>query len=376
MLLERLQASDFRNLRSVSIRPSPHATVVVGSNGQGKTSLLEAVYFLCTLRPLRASRLSELVRFGTEQAVVTGRFELGGAEREISVQIAAGLRQSFVDGKRAARLEDYFGGVSVVAFTPDDLEVVKGGPEVRRAFLDRAVFNRFPAYLREHRAYQRALKSRNRLLKERAPSSYVEAYDEALARTGARVLIRRRALLDELGPRAVAAVRAISQLPDVAVGYTALHLGTHHPQTEDDLEGALRHALGERLGRDRERGFTSVGPHADDLQLTLGGRSARAYASQGQGRALVLGWKIAEIENVRAALGRPPLLLLDDVSSELDPERNAFLMHTVAESRAQVLLTTTDASLVARASGPDSLWLRVDSGAVTEDDHLRPARTA
>ena len=263
----------------------------------------------------------------------------------------------------------------MVAFIPDDLAVVKGGPEIRRAFLDRTVFNRFPAYLREHRAYQRALKSRNRLLKEHAAASYVEAYDEAVARTGARVLVRRRALLDELAPRAVSAVRAISQLPDVGVGYTALHLGAHHPQTEEGLEAALRHALTERLGRDRERGFTSVGPHADDLQMTLGGRSARAYASQGQGRALVLGWKIAEIENVRAAFGRPPLLLLDDVSSELDPERNAFLMHTVAESRAQVLLTTTDASLVARAAGPDTLWLRVDAGTVTEDARLRPART-
>jgi len=376
VLLERLQVADFRNLEAVSLRPSPHATVVVGANGQGKTSLLEAVYFLATLRPLRANRLSELVRFGTERSSVTGRFTLGGAEREISVQVSAGLRQAFVDGKKAAKLEDYFGGVSVVAFTPDDLAVVKGGPDLRRAFLDRAVFNRFPAYLREHRAYQRALKSRNRLLKEHAPASYVEAYDEAVARTGARVLVRRHALLDELAPKAVAAVRAISQLPDVGVGYAALHLGAQHPRTEEaDLEHVLRNALTERLGRDRERGFTSVGPHADDLQLTLGGRSARAYASQGQGRALVLGWKIAEIENVRSAFGRPPLLLLDDVSSELDPDRNAFLMHTVAESHAQVLLTTTDAMLVARAAGPDTLWLRVDAGTVTEDARLRPART-
>src|SRR5262249_56053985 len=103
------------------------------------------------------------------------------------------------------------------------------------------------------------------------------------------------------------------------VGYTALHLGTHHAQTEEGLEEALRHALVERLGRDRERGFTSVGPHADDLQLTLGGRSARAYASQGQGRALVLGWKIAEIENVRPPLRRPPPPLLDPLPRDLHP---------------------------------------------------------
>jgi DNA replication and repair protein RecF len=376
VLLEALQAVDFRNLQAASIQPSPHATVVVGSNGQGKTNLLEAVYFLCTLRPLRAGRLSELVRFGASRAEVRGRFTLAGAERTISVTVESGLRQAFVDGKKTAKLEDYFGGVSVVAFTPDDLAVVKAGPELRRAFLDRAVFNRFPAYLREHRAYQRALKSRNRLLKEGAPGDYVAAYDEAVAHTGARVVVRRRALLGELAPRAVAAIQAISRLPEVEVGYTAVHLGTHHAQTEESLEAAIREALVARLPRDRERGFTSVGPHADDLSLTLGGRSARAYASQGQSRAVVLGWKIAEIENVRAAFGRPPLLLLDDVSSELDPERNAFLMHTLAVSGAQVLLTTTDPALVSRAAGPDTLWLRVEAGVLTEDGRLRPARSA
>jgi DNA replication and repair protein RecF len=376
VLLDSLQATDFRNLREVFLRPSAHATVVVGSNGQGKTNLLEAIYFLCTLRPLRANRLSELVLFGAERARVRATLTLGGARREIAVEIASGVRQAFVDGKKAARLEDYFGGVSVVAFTPDDLAVVKGPPELRRAFLDRAVFNRFPAYLREHRAYQRALKSRNRLLKEGAPGEYVSAYDEALARTGARVLVQRQALLAEMAPRAVTAVRAISRLPEVEIGYTALHLGSQAGKSEEELETALREALVERLARDRERAFTSVGPHADDLALTLGGRSARAYASQGEGRALVLGWKMAEIDNVRSAFGRPPILLLDDVSSELDPERNAFLMHALAASEAQALLTTTDPALVARAAGPDTRWLRVEAGRLWEDVGLRPARMA
>ena len=377
MLLERLQIADFRNLQAVTLRPSPHATVVVGANGQGKTSLLEALYFLCTLRALRANRLSELVRFGTAETSVTGRFTLGGAEREISVQISAGIRQAFVDGKKAAKLEDYFGGVSVVAFTPDDLAVVKGGPEVRRAFLDRAVFNRFPAYLREHRAYQRALKSRNRLLKEHAASSYVEAWDEAVARTGARVLIRRRALLDELGPRVVSAVRAISQLPDVGVGYTALHLGAHHPQTEEGLEEALRLALGERLDRDsRARlhlgGSARGRPPADARRPQ---RPGVRFAGAGEGA----GARVEDRRDSRTCAPRS-----DDLRSccsttsraSSNPERNAFLMHTVAESRAQVLLTTTDASLVARAAGPDTLWLLVDAGTVTEDARLRPGRTA
>jgi DNA replication and repair protein RecF len=132
--------------------------------------------------------------------------------------------------------------------------------------------------------------------------------------------------------------------------------------TEAELASALATQLDSRLPRDAERGFTSVGPHADDLEISLGSHSARQYASQGQARALVLAWKVAEIENLHATNGFLPLLLLDDVSSELDPERNAFLMNYLAESGAQTFLTTTDAGLVQRAAGADTVWYTVRQG--------------
>jgi DNA replication and repair protein RecF len=371
-----LQVQDFRNLGQVSLVPSPHATIAVGQNGQGKTNLLEGLYFLATLKPLRAGRLSELVRWGASSARVTGRFLLKGAEREISVEVAGGVRQAFVDGKKASSLEDYFGGVSVVAFTPDDLEVVKGGPDARRAFLDRAVFNRFPAFLRESREYGRALKNRNRLLKAGpVEPAYLEAYDETLAKTGARVYARRRALMAELAPRAQATFASIGRTPEpAAYGYHPAHLGNVDFTVADEaaLAVALREALAARYRRDSERRFTSVGPHVDDVTVTLGGRSARAYASQGQQRALVLGWKIAEIENLETAMGFLPLLMLDDVSSELDPERNAYLMNYLSASGAQVFLTTTDASLVRGAAAEDTLWLSVRGGAVASPAPAEP----
>ncbi len=368
MRLLRLELESFRNLAKVSLEPSVGTTVAVGDNGQGKTNLLEALYFLCTLKPLRATRLSELVRFGDPRAVVTGRFLLGGAERDISVVVEDGVRQARVDGKKAASLEDYFGGVAVVAFTPDDLEVVKGSPESRRLFLDRAVFNRFPAFLGESRSYGRALKGRNRLLREHAPAELREAFDATLARHGARLWLRRRALMEELGPRAVASFEAIGRAEGRA-SYTYRPRGL--PESFDfaaadelALAEVLQAALEARVQTDLERGFTSVGPHADDLKIQLGGRSARAYASQGQQRALVLAWKVAEIGNLEAHGNVTPLLLLDDVSSELDPERNAYLMNYVAESGAQTFLTTTDGSLVSAAAGADTLWLRVRAGNV------------
>jgi DNA replication and repair protein RecF len=311
-----------------------------------------------------------LVRFGEARAEVKGKFLLKGATREISVVIEAGTRQAFVDGKKAQSLEDYFGGVSTVAFTPDDLDVVKGGPEGRRAFLDRAVFNRFPAYLKENRSYAKALKSRNRLLKDRVDAGYLQAYDEALCKAGARLWIRRRALMDELAPRATEAFAAIGRTKDPAsfrYEAHALKLPESTPfATADEglLAARMLERLTERLGRDLDRGFTSIGPHADDLELALGEHAARAFASQGQQRAFILAWKIAEIENLKETTGFLPLLLLDDVSSELDPERNAYLMDYLSKSGAQVVLTTTEGSLVRRAAGADTLWLTVSGGEV------------
>lgn len=367
MRLLSLSISDFRNLEVLEIAPSPRATIAVGQNGQGKTNLLEAIYFLATLKPLRADRLAHLVRFGASRAKVTGRFLLNGAEREISVQVSDGIRQALVDGKKAQSLEDYFGGVSVVAFTPDDLQIVKGGPEGRRWFLDRAVFNRFPVFLKESRLYARALKSRNRLLKEGADLSYLEAYDETLAQSGARIWTRRMALLEELAPRATAAFDQIARGGlSARYQYSPSHIALDRSTAEADMAPLLRERLRARTIRDAERGFTSVGPHADDLDVSLGERDARSYASQGQQRALVLAWKIAEIENLQRTTGALPMLLLDDVSSELDPERNAYLMAYVSQSGAQVFLTTTSSSLVARASGPDALWCEMNEGALSQ----------
>jgi DNA replication and repair protein RecF len=359
---------NFRNLVDVVLRPSAQATVAVGENGQGKTNLLEGLYFLTTLKALRAGKLSELIRFGCDSAWVEGTFVLQGAQRTISVEVLPKQRLAAVDGKRTSALESYFGGVSVVAFTPDDLHVIKGGPEGRRNFFDRATFNRFPAFLNESRDYAKALKSRNRLLKDRAAPSHISVWDAAVAKLGARLLTRRRALLAELAPRAVTAFERIGRLAVPA-------RFSYHPDdigpldvavaSEAELEVALAQSLAAQLPRDVERGFTSVGPHTDDLAVHLGEVPARAFASQGQSRALVLAWKIAEIENLRHTNGFLPLLLLDDVSSELDPERNAYLMQYIAETGAQTLMTTTDAALVQPAAGPQTRWLKVSRGEVT-----------
>ena len=373
MLLLEVKTRDFRNLVEQSVTLARHTTVLFGANGQGKTNFLEACYLLCSLRPLRAHKLAELVRIGSERsALVAGKFDLPSGVREVEVEIGREGRNARLDGKPVRDPDELFGGLATVAFTPDDLAVVKGGPEGRRRLLDRAVQNRYPAHLADARDYQRALRSRNELLRQGADPALLASFDEPLARLGARLRTRREEILEEVRPGAQSAFAEIARgEPPLVVTYLAAG------RDSDDLAGGgalletrLLEALRRRLQRDRERGYTSVGPHADDLGLSLGERAARLYASQGQSRAVVLAFKIGEIENLRRAQGRAPLLLLDDVSSELDPERNAWLMQYLAALEGQVILTTTDLKLVAKSAVKEALFQRVAGGRIAPENPL------
>jgi DNA replication and repair protein RecF len=362
--LLRLAIRDFRNLAAVDLEPSPRATILLGENGQGKTNLLEAVYLLATLKPLRGARLAEVVRFGEERAQVAADFDGPGGVRRAAVLVQAGGRTAFLDGKPQDRLDAYFEGLAAVCFAPDDLLLVKAGPDGRRRFVDRAAFNRWPAVLGEVREFVRALRARNAALRT-APPDVETSFRTPLVRAAARLLVRRRALVEELAPRLAQAFAEISGpgAPAAVLSYRPSG-GMEVQGGEEELAARLAEVLATRLERDREKGFTSAGPHADDLALSLDGRTARLYGSQGQQRALVLALKIAEIENLRAALGRPPLLLLDDVSSELDPAKNRFLLGYLAALPAQVFLTSTDRRLLAPAAGPESAFFRVERGVV------------
>lgn len=364
MRITSLQIEDFRNLAAVSLVPSPSTTVFVGDNGQGKTNLLEALFFLTTLKPLRAGRLAELIRFGATRASVAAQVDGPGGLRGLSVEIDSTGRTARLDGKPQDRLEGYFEGLAAVCFAPDDLLLVKGSPDGRRRFLDRAAFNRWPAVLAEAREYLRALRSRNAALRD-AHADVEESFRDPLVRHGARILRRRRDIVAELAPRVDQAFREISG-PSAASAELSYRpsSGLELDGEEEAIADRLRTVLADRLDRDRERGYTSAGPHMDDVSLLLGGRPARLYGSQGQQRAFVLALKIAEIENIRALLGRPPILLLDDVSSELDPEKNRFLLAYLRSLEGQAFLTTTDVRLLEPAAGPETVFLRVESGAV------------
>lgn len=369
MRIERLHALQFRNLTELRVEPHPRFTILEGDNGQGKTNVLEAVAVLATLRSFRTARLGECVAFEAELAQIGCRVHGRGAHLDLGVEVAGNRSRVFVDGKPVRRSSEALGALAAVIFTAADLQLPHGDPATRRRWLDRAIFGHQPGYLQELRRYDKAVASRNALLRAADAPDFdaraLDAYDAVLAEAGARVSATRDAFASELSTLVSLEFRAFA-----APGLRAsLRYEPHDPGIEAGMDvagrvAALQRRLAERRRLDLRRGTTSVGPHRDDVAMLLDGRQAREHASQGQSRALVLATKIAEIRSLEAALGEPPVLLMDDVSSELDRARNAALMHHLDAFGGQVFLTTTDASYI-QLTAPRGVW-RVSAG------HLQP----
>jgi DNA replication and repair protein RecF len=293
-----------------------------------------------------------MIQFGAPAMRVRARVERGGLKRLYEVDIAPGSRKVRLDGKAPRPVARYFGDLNVVLFAPEDLHLPRGAPADRRRFLDRAVFNRRGEHLTVVADYDKALRSRNALLREAAAgrrpkglADQLAVWDEQVAALGARLIAHRRAYLAELRGPVQAAFEAIARAGKPAdIGYTTAPELAAAPDAQ--LPDALRKALAAAQPRDLARGSTSVGPHRDDLAFGFDGHDAAAVASQGQLRALVLAWKTAEIALLEQVHGEAPILLLDDVSSELDPARNRYLFEYLAQRPGQCFITTTHAGFV------------------------------
>lgn len=347
MIVQGIKLTNVRNLQSVQLEPGPHFNVLAGDNGQGKTNLLESIYVAGTLRSFRTQRLAELIAFGEAEAYIGARVRRGGLERKYEVTLGERSRKVRLDGKAVRPISKYFGDFNVVLFAPEDLRVPRGSPADRRKFLDRAVFNWRASHLADSQAYDKVLRNRNALLREmqerrRCADELLEVYDEQLSELGAKLISGRRAYLDDVLPRFQAGFEAITQS-----GWTAAvrYVGPEELDSAGTDEAALREGLLELTrsarARDIARGSSNVGPHRDDLAFELEQRSAQAFASQGQLRALVLAWKTAEMDLLAATHGDSPVLLLDDVSSELDATRNEYLFEFLRDRDNQCFITTT-----------------------------------
>ncbi len=339
LAVEGLSVRDFRNLESVEVDFGPRFNVVSGDNGQGKTNLLEAVYVLATSRSFRTSKLGELIAIGRTTASVRGRIREDHEEREQSVGLRRGLRAVRIDGKRPATLAAYAVRTPTAVFHPGALGLTNGAGSERRRLLDRVGLYLSAASLGDADTYAKAIRARQRVLEARGEAATdLDGWEELIVRHGLALSAARTAAAASLIP---AAKRAFGR-----IGPAGTKLGLHYERSAPLTGDAFRAELRKNRIRDRARGSPGVGPHRDELALDLDSRPVRSMASQGQHRAVVLALKLAEIEVVAEACGVRPILLLDEVSSELDRARTAALFAALRDEPSQVLLTTTRPGLI------------------------------
>lgn len=362
MRLCSVAVSDFRNVRSVHIEPGEHFNLLYGLNGQGKTNLLEAIYLLGSPRSFRTSRLPELVRHGEQRALIRGTVASGSIENELRLVVETAGRKVEIDGKAVHKASELHGKLNAVVFSPDDTGMVRMGPESRRRYLDRAVYMGDIGYLHCWHSYQRILKQRNHLLKS-PDKSGLDIWTEKLAETGAEVIDRRLkfvAVLDDKLGRYYATIAGIGETARLS----------YHPDGVKSVEREqIREELQELFNRqqrsDERYGTTTAGPHRDDLTLELDERPLKAFGSQGQQKSFVLALKMAEMDNLQDIFGEAPLLLLDDMSSELDARRNHNLMEFLSAREIQVFITTTERSPALLAAAQHCAVFHVEDGNLT-----------
>lgn len=339
MRIVRAKLNHFRSYGVCEFRPCAGVNVLLGDNGQGKTNLLEAMYLCCTGRSHRTRQDRELIRWDEAFASVQVEAQRLDGSHEVEVLLPAnGKRKIKISGREAARSGELMGHITGVLFSPEDLRTVKDGPAERRRMVDMTLAQLRPAYYYALQRYNRALRQRGEVLRSAAlnPSmaQTLELWDEQLAEAGAELMRHRRAYVEKLAGAAEESYR------EIAGGHETLQV-RYQPSVEggDDAQNVLR-ALQAHRETDLRRMTTSVGAHRDEVALTVQAREVRTFGSQGQQRTAALSLRLAELSVMRQELGEWPVLMLDDVMSELDPSRRRQLIGRL--KGVQTIVTCTD----------------------------------
>jgi DNA replication and repair protein RecF len=332
--LSHLRLRDFRNYGRLDLEFSPGFHLLLGNNAQGKTNILEAIYLLSTLRSFRGVATAQMVRHGQNGFFVGGKTHHAG-DREIKIFWSPKERNLAVDGRPVRRLSEFLGVFRSVVFCSEDIQLVKGPASRRRRYLDLLLTQTHPTYLALLQRYARAVRSRNALLKHRTiDPAALEAFTQEMIATGNELMTLRRKLLPEISPIACEAYRRITNAAEeFCLEYAA--------SVRADFAVELR----KQEGRERALRTTLVGPHRDELLLSVDAKSAAQFGSEGQKRSVAIALKMAQAEYLTQVHGSPPVLLIDDIMGELDVKRRSGflpLLRRAHQARSQVFMTCTE----------------------------------
>ncbi|MEO1769142.1 DNA replication/repair protein RecF [Candidatus Enterococcus ferrettii] len=344
MKLNKLQLKNYRNYQELFLEFPNSLNVFLGENAQGKTNLLESIYVLALTRSHRTNTENELIGWHEEFAQIKGRISKGTSETELELLLTKKGRKSKVNHIEQKRLSSYIGQLNVILFAPEDLSLVKGSPQQRRRFIDMELGQISPLYLYDLAQYQKTLKQRNLYLKQLAEKKqkdeiYLDVLTEQLVEFGSKVLTNRLQFIKRLERWSNELhTRITNQREHLEIEYvSSFLLESGQP---DDIQKIFYGELQRNRKREIFRGTTLIGPHRDDLRFLVNGQNVQTYGSQGQQRTTALSVKLAEIDLMKEETGEYPLLLLDDVMSELDDNRQIHLLETI-EDKVQTFLTTT-----------------------------------
>ncbi len=338
MRINEFYCKNFRNLCETEISAFDEMNVICGENAQGKTNLLEGMWLFTGIKSFRSAKDSALVGFGKEKAEIKLGFTAETVEKDAGLEIKE-HRTAFLNGSRLKSASMLAGSFKAIVFSPGDLELVSGGPAVRRRFLDIAIGQLYPSYIGISRAYARAVTQRNKIIKDfkydGTLSVMLDVFEAEIADKGRKICALRRKYTEYLKEYLPTVYGGISS------GRETLE-AEYRPVCENDFEEALKKARRE----DMYTGSTSVGPHRDELLFNINGIAARSFGSQGQKRSISLSLKLAEAEIINRVSGEYPVFLLDDVMSELDPERQSFVLNRI--NGIQAFITCCDPSNIER----------------------------
>ncbi|MUK88128.1 DNA replication/repair protein RecF [Ornithinibacillus sp. L9] len=344
MHIESLKLRNYRNYDQLDISFDDKVNVIIGENAQGKTNLMEAIYLLAFTKSHRTPREKELIKWETDYAKIEGSITKRNQTFPLEIVISTKGKKAKLNRLEQKRLSDYIGSLNVVMFAPEDLSLVKGSPQVRRRFIDMELGQIQPTYIYHLGQYQKVLKQRNHLLKQmqykKEDRTMIRVMTEQLVEHASTILERRFVFLELLRKWASPIHHGISrELEKLEIKYSPT-IEVLEGANKEKIEAIYLEKFHEVETKEIERGTTLIGPHRDDLIFYVNGKDVQTYGSQGQQRTTALSVKLAEIELIYNEVGEYPILLLDDVLSELDDFRQSHLLNTI-QGKVQTFVSTT-----------------------------------